>query len=645
MNGSSHSPNAMNKALSTPSRFSNGPATSSTTSLPTHQLPLACSAHQLSKLKRFLIMLQQFSNDISPKIGEQVHTLILGLVNSTLTIDEFHTKLQEATNFPLRPFVPFLKANLLLQQELLHCTCVAKQIPAQYLAQHEQLLLDANISPINSSELLLEVGESSKRRTPDKVQARGMHGHYSPSNGLIRPPNGLGHPPAPPPPPPPQHYRLESAYCRPDPQELHEHQHPTIDSAQEEVIYHQLTDWEWAEEWKHLNNLLNCFMDMVEKKRQSLTVLRRCQEADREELNPWIRHYSNAEDMKKGSALSAQPHNSSSTSEAPQLDTHREFTSRPLSGYMPEEIWRKCGAGSSVHQEAMNEVKRQAMSELQKAVSYAEQKAHKLITMERAKMERALAKAKCQASEDALTVINQQDWSEVGAVRGELGGDRIDGSMGIWDLLLLQLSFAASLHASMDTRGTVATPWDAWSVTGMRGPGCRCTDQDDVHSLECRCMVQDDVYGPRWGCVVQDGDAQARMMCMHKDWEKHHRVCRQNLQGLPVPAAPTVGARLPPGPGQPDGVATITSSPRETGSVAASYGTISVRLRDLLRMGFLWAPPRFLRRTPPTHSDHRRGRQGPSSGERPEMDEAYMSYEIEPIVEFCCPIHCDIVCE
>ncbi len=34
----------------------------------------------------------------------------LSLQNSTLTIEEFHSKLQEATNFPLRPFViPFLK--------------------------------------------------------------------------------------------------------------------------------------------------------------------------------------------------------------------------------------------------------------------------------------------------------------------------------------------------------------------------------------------------------------------------------------------------------------------------------------------------------------------------------------------------------
>ncbi len=37
--------------------------------------------------------------------------------NNHLSIEEFHAKLQEATNFPLRPFViPFLKANLPLLQ-------------------------------------------------------------------------------------------------------------------------------------------------------------------------------------------------------------------------------------------------------------------------------------------------------------------------------------------------------------------------------------------------------------------------------------------------------------------------------------------------------------------------------------------------
>ncbi|NXM15655.1 MTG16 protein, partial [Ploceus nigricollis] len=427
MNGSSHSPTAINGAPSTPNGFSNGPATSSSASLSTPQLPPACGARQLSKLKRFLTTLQQFGNDISPEIGERVRTLVLGLVNSTLTIEEFHAKLQEATNFPLRPFViPFLK------RELLHCARMAKQTPAQYLAQHEQLLLDANASsPIDSSELLLEVGESGKRRTPDRTKENGLDRdplhpehlskrpctmspaqRYSPSNGLSHPPNGLGHPPAGP--ALPQHYRLEDmamahhyrdTYRHPDPRELRERQRPAAvhGTRQEEVIDHRLTDREWAEEWKHLNNLLNCIMDMVEKTRRSLTVLRRCQEADREELNHWIRRYSDAEDMKKGSPPSARPHNSSSAATAAaQLDGHRDFAPRPLSGYMPEEIWRKA-------EEAVNEVKRQAMSELQKAVSDAERKAHELITTERAKMERALAEAKRQASEDALTVINQQE--------------------------------------------------------------------------------------------------------------------------------------------------------------------------------------------------------------------------------------------
>ncbi|KAM7146609.1 protein CBFA2T3 isoform 2-T2 [Macrochelys suwanniensis] len=537
MNGSSHSPTAINGAPSTPNGFSNGPATSSTASLSTHQLPPACGARQLSKLKRFLTTLQQFGNDISPEIGERVRTLVLGLVNSTLTIEEFHSKLQEATNFPLRPFViPFLKANLpLLQRELLHCARMAKQTPAQYLAQHEQLLLDANASsPIDSSELLLEVTETGKRRTPDRTKENGLDRdplhpehlskrpctmspaqRYSPSNGLSHQPNGLPHPT----PPPPQHYRLEDmamahhyrdTYRHPDPRELRErHRQVAVHgSRQEEVIDHRLTDREWAEEWKHLNNLLNCIMDMVEKTRRSLTVLRRCQEADREELNHWIRRYSDAEDMKKGPNPPPRPHNSSSNSEAPPLDPHREFVPRPLSGYMPEEIWRKA--------EAVNEVKRQAMSELQKAVSDAERKAHELITTERAKMERALAEAKRQASEDALTVINQQeDSSEV-----EASSPR-----------------CAALARSC---------WNCGRKASETCSGCNTA-------------------------------RYCGSFCQHKDWEKHHHVCGQTLQGLQASAgaAPSSGV----GSAQPDvvavsasitSVATLAASPSETGSAAAS---------------------------------------------------------------------------
>ncbi|KAM8762170.1 protein CBFA2T3 isoform 5-T5 [Acanthopagrus schlegelii] len=539
LNGSSHSPTSLNGAPSTPNGFSNGPAMSSTASLSNQQLPPACGARQLCKLKRFLTTLQQFGNDISPEIGERVRSLVLGLVNSTLTIEEFHSKLHEATNFPLRPFViPFLKANLpLLQRELLHCARLAKQTPAQYLAQHEQLLLDANASsPLDSSEIMLEMNEHGKRRTPDRTKDSsdrdGLHPEhlakrpctispsqrFSPSTGLpahpppngipTHPPNGLTHPPNPQ--MGPQHYRLEDmalahqyrdAYRHNEHRDARDRHRPTAvhGARQEEVIDHRLTDREWAEEWKHLDNLLNCIMDMVEKTRRSLTVLRRCQEADREEMNHWIRRYSDVEEMKK--------------------EIHRDFLHRPPSGYLPEEIWRKA-------EEAVNEVKRQAMSELQKAVSDAERKAHEMISAERSKMERALAEAKRQASEDALTVINQQE----------------DSSESCWNC-------------------------------GRKA------------SETCS------------GCNTA---RYCGSFCQHKDWEKHHHVCGQGLQGLPggssVPlgtpssnsaassAPPTHPESTPPGPlslvgqssiagGAGSGSGSVSASPKESSSSSASRST------------------------------------------------------------------------
>ncbi|XP_056881623.1 protein CBFA2T3 isoform X2 [Takifugu flavidus] len=590
LNGSSHSPTSLNGAPSTPNGFSNGPAMSSTASLSNQQLPPACGARQLCKLKRFLTTLQQFGNDISPEIGERVRSLVLGLVNSTLTIEDFHSKLHEATNFPLRPFViPFLKANLpLLQRELLHCARLAKQTPAQYLAQHEQLLLDANASsPLDSSEIMLEMNEHGKRRTPDRTkdssERDGLHPEhlakrpctispsqrFSPSTGLpahpppnglpTHPPNGLSHPPNPQ--MGPQHYRLEDmalahqyrdAYRH---SERDRHRQTAVHGArQEEVIDHRLTDREWAEEWKHLDNLLNCIMDMVEKTRRSLTVLRRCQEADREEMNHWIRRYSDVEEMKKGGSnglhcLPPSPlpppstHHSSSSNTANsseslpvgtpsaaerqtgrQTEIHRDFLHRPPSGYLPEEIWRKA-------EEAVNEVKRQAMSELQKAVSDAERKAHEMISAERSKMERALAEAKRQASEDALTIINQQE----------------DSSESCWNC-------------------------------GRKA------------SETCS------------GCNTA---RYCGSFCQHKDWEKHHHVCGQGLQGLPggggVPlgtpsssssssslassgAPPTHSESTPPGPlslavqssitgGAGGGSTSVSASPKESSSSSASRST------------------------------------------------------------------------
>uniref|UniRef100_A0A8C4QY29 CBFA2/RUNX1 partner transcriptional co-repressor 3 n=1 Tax=Eptatretus burgeri TaxID=7764 RepID=A0A8C4QY29_EPTBU len=478
-NGPSPSPSSSSSS----SASSVAAATASALGAPPPPLPPACGARQLSKLKRFLATLQQFGSDISPEIGERVRALVLGLVTSTLTIEEFHSKLQEATNFPLRPFViPFLKANLpLLQRELLHCARLAKVSPAQYLTQHQHLLLDAGAPgllppahhggpvpagpagpphgppspPYDSAEMLLDVGENGKRRTPDRMRENGNDRdsmvpaskrtctvspgqRFNPSQAA----NGLGpshHAPAPtmplapplPPPLPTSSGSQPSYYPThgPRPEGLgalarpHSHSHASAhyrDShlrerhrslgmhapRQEEVIDHRLTDREWAEEWKHLDNLLNCILEMVEKTRRAIAVLRRCQEADRQEINRWIRRYGDAEEIKKGCVASSssglvKPHGVGQTSAA-LLDAHRDFSARPGVGYMPEEIWRKA-------EEAVNEVKRQAMTELQKAVAEAERQARSTIANERTHMERALSEAKRQATEEALSLVGRQE--------------------------------------------------------------------------------------------------------------------------------------------------------------------------------------------------------------------------------------------
>ncbi|NXX80170.1 MTG8R protein, partial [Urocolius indicus] len=494
-NGINHSPPTLNGAPSPPQRFSNGPSSSSSSSLTNQQLPATCGARQLSKLKRFLTTLQQFGNDISPEIGEKVRTLVLALVNSTVTIEEFHCKLQEATNFPLRPFViPFLKANLpLLQRELLHCARAAKQTPSQYLAQHEHILLNTNTSPTDSSELLIEVNGNGKRHSPDRREDSSFEREPLPteppakrvctispaprhSPALTIPlmnPGGQFHPT----PPPLQHYTLEdiaSSHLYRDPSKMLEHReirdrHGGLGlngGYQDELVDHRLTEREWADEWKHLDHALNCIMEMVEKTRRSMAVLRRCQEADREELNYWKRRWSEAaEPRKAGSELLPRQH-SPGSGDSLGSDSLREFSSRSGTGYVTEEIWKKA-------EEAVNEVKRQAMSEVQKAVAEAEQKAFEMIASERARMEQTIADAKRQATEDAFLVINEQEESTE----------------------------------------------SCWNCGRKASETCS-------------------------GCNIA---RYCGSFCQHKDWERHHRICGQGLHGqskpLPLPTGRSAAAK------------------------------------------------------------------------------------------------------
>ncbi|XP_072308699.1 protein CBFA2T2 isoform X2 [Eucyclogobius newberryi] len=486
-NGNHHSPPTLNAVPSPPQRYSNGPSSSSSSSLANQQLPATCGARQLSKLKRFLTTLQQFGNDISPEIGDSVRSLVLALVNSTVTIEEFHSRLQEATNFPLRPFViPFLKANLpLLQRELLHCARAAKQTPAQYLSQHEHILLSTTMaSSPDSSELLMEPPEPApKRPSPSRVKENGFHERPPPSSlepsakriCTISPaPRHSPAHPLPlssqlhPTPPPLQHYALDDIAA---PHILHrEHSQRMLElrdlkdrprlpgtngAYREEPVEHRLTDREWADEWRHLDHVLNCIVDMVEKTRRSVAVLRRCQESDREELNYWRRRSSEQEDPRKGGSGSAP----FSKAHSPNTDSDLQrdaLAPRQGSGYVTDEIWRKA-------EEAVNEVKRQAMDEVQKAVAEAEQKAFEMIASERAKMEKTLTEAKKKAQEDAISVINEQE----------------DSSECCWN---------CGRKASETCSGCNAARY-------------------------------------------------CGSFCQHKDWERHHLICSPGLQAQPKPAA------------------------------------------------------------------------------------------------------------
>lgn len=93
-------------------------------------------------------------------------------------------------------------------------------------------------------------------------------------------------------------------------------------------------------------------MDMVEKTRRSLTVLRRCQEADREEMNHWIRRYSDVEEMKKGGSNGQHclpplppptpPHHNSSSNKASSSELSPSATERQTGRQTGRKPHRVC---------------------------------------------------------------------------------------------------------------------------------------------------------------------------------------------------------------------------------------------------------------------------------------------------------------
>ncbi|XP_035679632.1 protein CBFA2T1-like isoform X4 [Branchiostoma floridae] len=538
-----HSPSSVNGAPSPP----NGVSTSSSQ----QQLPPACGARQLSKLKRFLTTLQQFGSDISPEIGERVRGLVMGLVNSQLSIEEFHQKLQEATNFPLRPFViPFLKANLpLLQRELLHCARMAKQTPAQYLSQNEHILLNTDTSPVDSSDIIMDVNENGKRRTPDSHSYRPKengvepmddprhpakrHCTVSPGQHRVSPgtsaphPTLHGHHPLPPPHHQgegymrdmPHHPRESRDHRDPrDPRDIrsgsgsgqqsnrdHDREHfegrypvhPRLpyDPREYERGSHRMYDshhpnGSWEDEWKHVEQMLHCVAGMVDKTLRAIASLRHRSVQEREEMLMWSRRCAEGADheMKKR-AGEMMAHTIRQTEDrVSEVKRRAEMYQAQMARTFP--FYNRPRP-----EEAVNEVKRQAVIELQKAVAAAEQKASELVAAERAKMERAVADARRQAQDEA----NQQQES---------------------------------------------SSENCWNCGRKASETCS-------------------------GCNVA---RYCGSFCQHKDWENHHRICgtqalQQQAAAGTDAAAATTSATTPPTVASPvESVKSVTTTTSRSGS-------------------------------------------------------------------------------
>ncbi|KAH6948661.1 hypothetical protein HPB50_025737 [Hyalomma asiaticum] len=490
-------------------------------------------ARQLSKVKRFLTTLQQFASDVSPDVGERVHGLILGLVSSTISIEDFHHSIQDITNYPLRPFVvPFLKTHLpLLQTELVHYARAAKQSPAQYLRQHEQLVLDQpGGEPFEIFQPDAKEGAPLKRRTPPDGRPK-ENGHAASAVGAAvvleegGPPAAKRHQPLSASPgaarlspgvgahaahPPPAAFRFEEA-STPLFRDRYD-RYDRIDRDFYRPCYGMLhrdypEDRDMEDEWKNINTMLNCILGMVEKTKRAIAILQHRSQAERPDFpaSVWtgsrrhldvdydlkkrdlMAHYKSAAEIDRVSEVRRRAALHRSQAERPDfpasvwtgsrrhLDVDYDLKKRDLMAHYKSaaEIDRVSEVRRRA-EEAVNEVKRQAVAELQKAVSAAESKASELVAAERTKMERLLGEARRQAAEEALAAVNHQEDSTE----------------------------------------------NCWNCGRKANETCS-------------------------GCNVA---RYCGAFCQHKDWENHHRVCGQPSSSPSSSGGGPVGKRSPTPP-------------------------------------------------------------------------------------------------
>ncbi|CAF4038175.1 unnamed protein product [Rotaria sp. Silwood2] len=344
--------------------------------------PLQSISRQLNKLKRFLSTLYYFGSDISNEIGERVRALILALINNALSVEEFHGKVQLTTSFPLRPYaLPFLKSTLpLLQKDLSQLARQSKQSTSQYLAQHEEFILlprdliERSTSPSisNSKE---QIHDNAKRKLTDDTHERDERSYTtkrsSASLNNNNNNNNNNH-----------HNRslvsstitnniISSTSIRHDTREkeraftsyLREYGSDIKDNS----------DKNTEDDWRNAENMLNCILEMVTKAKRVLFML--------QQKDTHFRHLVETNDLEWRRR---------------QADILTQTEDRIV------EVRRKA-------EEAVLEIKRQSIIDLQKTVSQTEQKSNEILLREREQYQRLNQELKVQTFEEAYALLNRQE--------------------------------------------------------------------------------------------------------------------------------------------------------------------------------------------------------------------------------------------
>ncbi|XP_030765073.1 protein CBFA2T3 [Sitophilus oryzae] len=323
---------------------------------------------QLTKVKKFLSTLVQFGNDINQDVGDRVKTLVLNLVSSNLTIEEFHHSLQDVTNFPLRPFVlPFLKAHMpMLQRELHALARINKQSALQYIRSHDNIILDTAHSPSEASEIFMPNDNTPlagvKRRSSEGAYENGVNGNQPTPEDYLSPSKR----------PTPFLFSHHQNIFLPNVQNAHLFDYQS--SAQSAIKLEDPTVNRGDEEWKNIHVMLNCILSMVEKTKRALTILQqRNPTISQDPTTEWLKKQDLSQDLKKAAndILSAAV---------------RAAEERVA------EVRRKA-------EEAVGDVKKQAVLELQRAVAAAEARAGELLAAERARVEKTLGEARKHSEE------------------------------------------------------------------------------------------------------------------------------------------------------------------------------------------------------------------------------------------------------